>query len=153
VEIGLTTAQDKMFNDNAHITLWNVDASEQAGTPSGWGVAGNLCKEVGKGWLPFLRGAWASRAGVFYESSVSFGVGYQPNPKGDLTAIGVNWGRPNRDVYGDNLGSQWTVEIFRRIQVTQQLEITPGVQLLQNPVLNPNEDLIGSFSLHVRRDF
>ena len=40
--------------------------------------------------------------------------------------------------------------IYYRWQVLKILAITPDVQLLINPALNPNEDVIGVFSIRGR---
>ena len=55
----------------------------------------------------------------------------------------MNWGKPSES----GLDDQFIAELFYRLQVAQNLGITPDVQLLINPALNPDEDLIWVFGL------
>ena len=34
VELSMTTAQDQIYLDNLHVTLWHVDGRDQAGSPA-----------------------------------------------------------------------------------------------------------------------
>ena len=84
------------------------------------------------------------------EASVSAGLGYQPRPGGDVLGIGLNWGRPNHDTYGADLNSQYTSEMYYRWQVEKHVQITPSVQLLVDPALNPDDEVIAVFGLRAR---
>lgn len=52
--------------------------------------------------------------------------------------------------HGDGLEDQYTVEVYYRLQIFQHATITPDVQYLVNPALNPEEDNIGVFGLRAR---
>ncbi|KUJ85253.1 hypothetical protein AVO45_17270 [Ruegeria marisrubri] len=153
LEVGFTEGGRRLFLDNAHIALWHMDDSAATGAPGGWGVNVSASKVFDDRWLAFLRGAWAHEGGGLYEASVSTGFGYKPNPGGNLLGVGVNWGRPNRNTFGAALGDQWTGETFYRIQLAENMEITPNLQLLVNPALNPSKDLIAIFGLRARITF
>ena len=45
---------------------------------------------------------------------------------------------------------RYAFEAFYRLQLSDELAITPDVQLLWNPALNPEEDLIWVFGLRAR---
>ena len=62
----------------------------------------------------------------------------------------MNWGRPNTTVFGDDLDDQYSIEAYYRWQMTKELAITPDVQLLINPALNPETDTIWVFGLRAR---
>jgi porin len=64
--------------------------------------------------------------------------------KRDLLGVGISWGSPS----GDG-GDQWTSELFYRIQI-RNLAITPVIQLVANPALNPDEDLLVVGGVRVR---
>jgi porin len=104
--------------------------------------------------MPFIRAGYAEDGSSPLERTLSAGVAYQPNPigtsAGDLLAFGANWGKPNETVFGDELDDQYAFELFYRLQVTQELAITPDIQLLIDPVLNPDEDSIWVFGLRPR---
>lgn len=152
-EIGYTSGAKRLFVDNAHVTLWQIDEHASGTAPGGWGVSASITSAINDEWLPFLRGGWASDGGSIYDASVSLGVGYQPEPNGSLLGVGLNWGRPNSDTFGTNLDDQFTGEVFYRTQLTENIQITPSVQLLGNPALNPKNDFIALFGLRGRVSF
>lgn len=152
-EIGLTGGGKQFFAENAHVAIWQIDASKANGTPDGWGVVGSASTLVNPHLLVFLRGGWAHAGGGLYEASVSTGFGYMNEPGGNILGVGVNWGRPNRDTFGVALDDQWTSEIFYRLQLAENLQVTPSFELLANPALNPDKDLIALFGIRTRVTF
>ena len=152
IEMGWTSAPDRLIFDNLHVTLWNTDGSERFGVNDGWGVAGSATWYVEDQWLPFIRDGYSEDGGALLEASVSAGLGWQPDPGPgrDVLGVGLNWGRPNSDSFGSGLEDQWTGELFYRINLGKHFAITPDVQILFNPALNPNEDIVGVFGLTAR---
>ena len=153
LELGWTSTQEKLFIDNAHVTFWQIDEREEAGTPDGWGVNVSLTSAIADHWLPFLRGGWAEDGASLYQASVSAGFGYSSVPGRDLLGVGLNWSRPNRDTFGTKLDDQYTLEIFQRWQVAERAQITPSIQLIKDPALNPTEDFTALFGLRGRVAF
>ena len=153
--IGLvwTPKKDKIFLENIQLTFWQIDARKGAGTPNGGGISFSANKSIDDRWLTFLRGGWARDGGSILEASVSAGFGYQRVRGGDVLGVGLNWGRPNPDTFGADLKDQWTSEVFYRWQVAQHVQVTPSIQLLVNPALNPDDDLVEVFGLRARVDF
>lgn len=149
-EIGITGGGKQFFLQNAHVSIWQIDDSKATGSPGGWGVLGSISTVIDGTWLVFLRGGWAHEGGGPYEASVSSGFGYMSKPGGNLLGVGVNWGRPNSATFPLDLNDQWTGEIFYRVQLAENFQITPSVQLLVNPALNPDQDLIALFGLRGR---
>jgi porin len=96
--------------------------------------------------MPFLRAGYADDGGSLLELSVSTGIAWQPN-KDDLVGIAANWGRPNASSFGPGLDDQYGLEVFYRAQITENLRLTPSIQLLANPALNPGEDLVAVFGM------
>ena len=84
---------------------------------------------------------------------MSAGIGYQRDPSKNVTAIGVNWGQPNEDTYGQGLNSQWTVEAFQLLQMTEEFQVTPSVQLIWDPALKPDTNFVALFGLRMRLIF
>ncbi len=151
LELGITSSKEKLFLDNAHVTFWHVDPRQQAGTAEQWGVTTNFSKVVKENWLPFVRGGWSTPGGgSLLQTSVTAGIGYQRDPSKNVSAIAVNWGQPNEDSFGPGLNSQWTVEGFQLLQMTKRLQVTPSVQLIGDPALNPETDFLALFGLRLR---
>lgn len=151
-EIGWTAGPKQLFTDNIHLTVWQIDERDATGASDGAGIAGSLSHVIDGSWMPFLRGAWAHDGGTLYEASVSVGLGYSRNPGRDVLGIGLNWSRPNRDTFGADLDDQYTLELFQRWQVTEGLQMTPSLQIIKDPALNPDRDLIAVFGLRVRAE-
>jgi porin len=150
VEVGWISSWEKRFNDNIHLTAWHVDEREQAHVSDGWGVAFSFSKLIEDAWEPFFRAGYAKDGGALWEGSISAGVGYHIRKKGDTIGLGLNWSNPNEDTVGPDMEDQYTAEVYYRWQVLKPLTITPDLQLLMNPALNSDENVIAIFGLRVR---
>ena len=150
IEIGWTPSQDRVYLDNLHLTLWHADEREEAATPSGWGANISWTTYLGGKWLPFVRAGWADEGGSLTQKSVSIGFGYQPKPGRNLLGLGLNWGQPNEDTWGPGLDDQYTAELFYRWQISKAIAVTPDLQYIKNPALDPDTDSIWVFGLRMR---
>jgi porin len=148
-EVGWTSSQDRIYLDNIHLTGWYADERNDALVEDGWGLAFSAAWFVQDTWMPFLRAGYSDDGGALLETSVSAGVGYYFKESKDLIGFGLNWGRPP----DNGLDDQYTAELFYRLQLTQNLAITPDVQLIIDPALNPDEDLVGLLGLRARLAF
>jgi porin len=150
LELGWTRSQERIYQDNTHVTFWHVDDSVQAGTDRGWGVNFSHVRHIDDRWMPFLRGGYAEDGGSLLQKSISGGVLYQREPGGDLLGIGLNWGQSNETTFGPGLDDQYTTEAFYRFQLTQQLAITPSIEYLKNPALNSDDDSVWVVGVRAR---
>ena len=150
LELGWTRGQERIYQDNTHVTVWHVDESVLAGAQKGWGGAFSHVRHIDDRWMPFLRGGSADDGGSLLEKSISTGVLYQRNPGSHLLGLGLNWGEPNETTFAPGLDDQVTAELFYRINLTQQLAITPSLEYLRNPALNPQEDSIWIVGVRLR---
>jgi porin len=148
LEIGYTPKHDKLYFDNIHLTFWHIDERVN-GTPDGWGLNASWQQWINDKWLPFIRGGYTEDSGSLLERSVTVGIGYQPVPMRGVIGIGFNWGRPSETSFG-NLDDQYTTELFWRYQLTKELAVTPSIQYIKDPALNPEEDSLWAFGLRVR---
>lgn len=153
LEFGRTSDPSRLFVDNAHLTLWQIDERGDVGTSDGYGVAFSFTKGIDDKWLPFVRGGWAKDGGSLYEASLSAGFGYTQEPGRNLLGVGLNWSRPNKGTFGPGLDDQYTLEVFQRWQMTEGVALTPSVQVIHNPAFNPDEDTIALFGLRLRLAF
>jgi porin len=152
VELGWTGSRDEFFLTKVHVTVWHKDERDDAGVPRGWGVNGSATIWLADMLLPFLRGGWSQEGGGLFEASISAGIGLQWKPGGDVIGIGLNWGQPNEEVFGD-VDDQVTGEIFYRWRLTDHVEFTPVVSLFIDPALNPDDDVIAVFGFRGRVSF
>ena len=82
------------------------------------------------------------------QTTFSTGLGLQRENR-DVFGVGVSWGSPADGELRDQLMS----EAFYRFQLTQFLAVTPDVQLIVDPALNPNVDVLALFGLRLRAAF
>ncbi len=155
VELGWARSWEKRFTDNIHLTAWHVDARKDAGLSSGQGLAFSFSSMINKYWLPFLRLGYSDGGGgVFYDRTFSTGFGYRPKSRSDDTlGIGLSWARPSAETYGASLNDQYTAELYYRYQVTQLFSITPDIQYLVDPALDPDEGNVLVVGLRGRLSF
>ena len=152
VEIGWTSSADRIILDNFHLTYWQIDEREKTNTPDGWGVNWSASYFISDSWMPFLRGGYTKDSGSLLENSLSVGVGYQPieQRNKNLLGIAVNWGEPNDSTFGSGLDDQYTFELFYRLQLTKEIAITPDIQYIVDPALNPDDSNSWYFGVRSR---
>jgi len=153
LEIGWTPSFDRRYFDNVHLTAWHAAEREHAATPDGWGVAFSATKFIDDKWMPFFRAGYAEDGGALYERSVSTGIGRYWSDKKNLLGFGLNWSRPSESSFGPDLDDQWTAELFYRWQLTLSFAVTPDIQYIANPALNPDEDVLWVFGIRGRLTF
>lgn len=147
-EFGATTSQDRLFVENTHVTLWHSDDRALAGTPEGWGIAFTAQTFIDDRWLPFFRCGYSDGDAALMQTTFSTGIGLLRENK-DVAGIGISWGQPA----DSSLRDQFTSELFYRFQLTQGLAITPDIQVIADPALNPSVDLLAFFGLRLRAVF
>ena len=146
--VGWSPSQAQRYTHNVHLATWHVDGREDPGTESAQGVAlaGNWTFD--DKWMPFLRVGWSEGSAPIYNKSATVGLQRTFKYRSDTAGIGFNWGE-----LPGNLGEQTTMEAFWNIQFAQNLAITPGVQYLGDPALNPTDDNVWIVSLRMRLTF
>lgn len=144
LEIGYTSGPDRIYFDNIHLTFWQSDASDDLGRPEDKGVSFSASWLFGNEWAPFLRYGQSEGTAALYERSLSTGIGwYRRNT--DLAGLGLNWAEGN----GID-GRQFTAEAFYRFSISPNLQITPSVQFIDNPLLDPSQSSITLLGLRAR---
>jgi porin len=129
--------------DNVHVTGWYRNATSVS--PRSYGFAFNANHKVGERFMGFLRGGWSKD--FLADGAVSGGFGWRPpKERPDLFGVGFGWTHPSSGA----LRSQYTAETFYRLQLVQNLAITPDIQLVIDPALNPKVNTIWVFSLRAR---
>jgi porin len=145
IETGFIGSLEERSTKNVHATVWHSDAREAAQVPEGWGVSGSAQWLLGERWIPFLHAGYAHGGATPVKVSVSAGLGVTVRTH-DAFGIGWGWNRP----HDAGLRDQHDVELFYRFQMTPQFSISPDIQILFNPALNPDHDVIGVFGIRGR---
>ncbi len=150
IEVGWIGSFERRLSDNIHFTAWQADAREVAQVDDGWGLAFSFSRELYDRWIPFFRAGYSDGGGAILERSISLGLGYQIDARDDYLGFGANWGRPPKEATEGQNEDQYTFEAYYRLQALPELAITPDVQFIVNPALDPSEESLWIFSLRVR---
>ncbi len=153
VEVGRISSLDRRYFDNMHITLWHADRRDIAGVPEGSGGTFSYTKFINDRVMPFARVGYSDGGGgALLERMLSAGVGILRRSH-DLIGVGVSWARPSEKSFGPGLDDQYTTELFYRITLSQNTVITPDLQWIIDPALNPAESSLVVFGLRLRLTF
>lgn len=153
LEAGWFGDWDTRFEENIHVTLWHADERKEAGIPDGWGMQFSFNRRFNTHWLPFLRVGYGDGGGAPLMRSISAGFSYDRPGDDTVLGLGLNWGRPNGDLFDTATDDQYTVEAYAWLQLLPRLAITPDIQLIKNPASNPEDDLIWVAGLRARLSF
>jgi porin len=130
-----------LFN-NVHVAIWHSE-----GRGKGVGLTGSYTfaeQRLGV----FARLGWASEdASTAYEKYAAAGV-TKSVFRDSMIGLGISWGQPH-----DNNVDQVATEVFYRWQLSQHLALTPSIQVLFDPALNQEDDVVTVLGLRARVTF
>jgi porin len=147
--IGWTPSKDERYFKNVHVMTWHVDERKDLGIDSAHGVALAANWTFDDRWMPFARLGFSKGSAPIYNESVTLGVIHKFMYRSDLVGLAANHGSPP----DSNLREQTSVEAFWRFQFSENVAITPSLQLLIDPALNPVDDKIWVFGVRARITF
>jgi carbohydrate-selective porin OprB len=153
VEIGWFPHTDEANEGMYHLTLWHIDARQNAGRPSDQGMALTLEQPIGRDsdLVPFLRYAYADRGLNGVRQNLSIGLGFQDvlGQNDDLIAVAASWEEPSNSALRD----QYVFETFYRFFITPDTHLTPDVQVVVDPANAPSKNTVTLFGLRLRTLF
>ncbi len=144
LEIGYTSGFDRIYFDNIHLTLWHSDAASDGSRPEDYGAAFSAAWFFENRWMPFVRAGVSQGTAALYEKSLSTGIGYYGRNT-DMAGLGLNWAQANGIA-----GTQFTAEAFYRFSISPGFQLTPSIQYISNPLLNPAQGSITLVGLRTR---
>jgi len=155
IEIGYTSSPDRIYFDNIHFVYWESDEqTKSTGESKGSGWTFSYAAFIDDKYMPFLRiGDSDGGGGALLERMVTAGLGIYYGETNELFGVGLSYGEASEDPadgFGTNLDPQYTGEIFYRFQLSQHLAITPDLQIIVDPVLNPGESSVIVAGVRVR---
>lgn len=145
-EIGWSPSRAERYSTNIHLTAWHVDEREDAGVPSSHGIAIGANKTWNQNWMVFGRLGWSDGAAPISNKTATLGIGRKFRQWSDVFGVGMTW----EQLPDNSLPDQWSTEIFYRLQLSQNLQLTPSLQYLKDPALNPEHSSIWVAGLRMR---
>lgn len=143
---GWARSKDERYTHASEFTLWHVDKRDNAGVPESRGLTWGGNWMFGKEWMIFGRAGLSDGDAPIFNETITGGFGYLVKSRSDVLGVAFNWGDPAIS----GLSDQKTSEVFYRFQLAQNLALTPSMQFLTNPALNPSENKIWIFGLRGR---
>ncbi len=144
--VSWTPTRAKRFTNALHLTLWHQDAREAQGLEESYGVAmsGNWLTDTD--WMPFFRLGIAHGNTPLAKKQFTMGVMHNITNRSEQLGIGIWW----QDLSHRDLNDQGGMEVFYRWEPIPNLALTPSIQILNEPALNPDVDRIILFGLRAR---
>ncbi|MGI9241222.1 MAG: carbohydrate porin, partial [Verrucomicrobiales bacterium] len=147
-EVGLRGESGISARNNTHLHVWHQDAREEAGTEESWGTIFTHSFVTGHDGVAFLRAGYSE--GDAPQMRRFVGAGYSTKVfDRDRLGIATSWGSPPDKSRRD----QVTSEIFYRLQVTENMTISPDLQLIYQPSFTDETDWLVMPGVRVRIEF
>ncbi|WP_422054712.1 carbohydrate porin [Shimia sp.] len=147
LELGVTSARDRIYFDNVHLTLWHIDGDASKSRAEDYGASFSAAWFVDNKWLPFLRAGVADQGTGLYKRSLSTGLAYYGRNT-DAAGVGLNWAES-----ATSTQTQFTAELFYRFSLSSGLQITPSIQVIDSPLGNPGLGTVTVLGLRTRLVF
>lgn len=131
VEAGWSPSKKSVPGDSIHVTYWVQDELEEKGTERSRGLAFSAARQIYKRYQPFLRVGYSEGDAALMRWLWALGLGMNMR-QSDLLGFATSYGAPVEP----GTDAQWTSEVFYRLQLTDNLQVTPAVQMTRNPSFN-----------------
>ncbi|GGH32435.1 Carbohydrate-selective porin, OprB family [Cribrihabitans marinus] len=149
----LTTPERARW-DQVRLQLWHQDERVEASVPESYGanfVASKLM--FGDRMMPFLFAGVSKGGAALFKKDVAIGTSFAfdttASKARDVLGIGLAWGKPSNSSFQE----QVTGELYYRFQLLDNIAITPSIQMIKNPIANPNETTVTVVGLRLRATF
>ncbi len=148
-EISWSPSRAERYLKEIHVTAWHTDRREQANVSESQGIAMGGNWTFADRWMTIFRAGWADGGAPLMHKSLTTGVLRYVAERGDLAGVAMTWEDPTDRA----LGEQNTLECFYRLQLAKNMAVTPSLQVLIDPALNPDSNAITLFGLRIRSTF
>lgn len=147
-EIGFTPTIAGVGRGTYRLTAWYRDAGDSTGKPHDAGLVVSIDQRVGEHLIPFVRAGIGQGNVNGIEAMIAAGAGWEGKliTDADVLGIAAAWGQPE----GAGLDDQFVAELFYRLQVSPDNQLTLGYQLVVNPSFEPDDEVVGVFEVRWR---
>ena len=133
-----------------HVSLWHQDERDDAGIDDGWGIGVSAVQRFGR-FTPFVRYGYADVdatgptpvKNMVNIGLVTDGIFGQAN---DRIGVGYTWSDPA----DRSLDEQDMIDAYYRVQLTPEIEIGPTLEVIFDPVRNPDDDTVYVWGFRTR---
>ena len=145
VEVGFVPSFGERYFKKISITGWHADPYTDSEEGRGIALASHWFFE--EKYIPFLLAGFSDGKGAntIAESVITGGIGFRFKSH-DILGLSLNWTHPP----GGALRDQYTAEAYYRFNLTEHLAVTPDLQWVINPSLDPDAGSVFYFGLRAR---
>jgi porin len=147
-ELGWRPVSGPLTHHSFALFGWHTPTNSDSTTPDGEGISLNYEWQSSKPYGLFAQYSWSGTEATRVEHLATAGMVWQGPLGRELDLFGVAGGFGSATESG--VDGQGILEIFYRLQVTPLFQITPDVQLIIQPSLNPQQDVIAVFGIRGR---
>jgi porin len=152
VEIGSNRVRSKEDYDHWHVLVFYADDRSSRSPDTLPNKAGGGIRIAGEKqwdrWVGYAAYTYNTAegggvTGTLADHVLTAGAAYR-NPAGirGEAAVSLLYMSPLEAIFADPVRDQYGIETYWRIKLTNNIWITPGIHLLFNPALNPDDDFI-----------
>ena len=145
VEFGFRARDYSTFGETTHLHYWHQDKREAAGVEESWGLTFSSSKVFDNGIIGVIRAGHSEGGAAQMREFLGIATSF-PMRGSDTLKFGVGWGSPP----DKSLRSQTVLEILYRLHVTQNMTVSPDLQVTFNPSFNDQKDTVYVIGLRFR---
>jgi len=148
LEIGRRPDNYSGFGETTHLHYWHQDKRVAAGVSESWGLSASRSRQHDNGYTTVIRVGYSEGDAAQMRQFVGLAVSKLIRID-DRILAGIGWGSPP----DKNLRSQTVVEAMYHLQLTQNVVISPDLQVTFNPSFNDTKSIVYVFGLRFRLTF
>jgi len=147
VEIGFAPSIERRGKQRIHLTFWEKDERDLAGTSKGQGWAISAAWQLNDKYFPYARyGSSDGGGGVAAEKAFSAGVEIATR-RNEKWTINVGWSKPSAETFEPGLDDESLIETSYQFQLSKNFSLTPNFQLIFNPAGYPGKSSINVWGI------
>jgi len=135
---------------HVHVSFWHQDERDDAAIDDGWGIGISAVQRFGR-FSPFVRYGYADGGAngptpvkhMVNAGLVTDGIFGQDK---DRIGVGYTWSDPA----DTSLDKQQMIDAYYRVQLTPEIEIGPSLEVIFDPVRNPDDDTVYVWGFRTR---
>lgn len=147
-EFGFKRNSDSAFGESTHLHYWHQDERVEAGVMESWGLAFSSSYVSDNDISTVVRIGYSEGDAAQMRRFVGIAMSI-PARGSDRLLMGAGWGSPP----DKSLRSQTVLELLYRTHLTQNIVVSPDIQVTFNPSFNSQENIVYMYGLRLRFTF
>ena len=151
-EIGYTPTFKQLGEGRYAFGLWHMDTRSKLDLPEDYGFTFVIDQNLRENLQIFARYAYSDGTLTNIRHATQVGIGLRHllgRRDNDLTGAALGWSVPRPGTTRE----ETALEVFHRFQVSENTQLSVGIQLITNPGNAPENDTAGAFYARLRTTF